>query len=188
MAQQNVASYVLNFDELASKLIDYLKNGITVDIGSITFSTEEMERLLNEISSKIQGIDYADLINALNALGVKLDGLASNLGISGTQKIYGEMLEIPAVAGQHIIEFTVPRTGKITGITYSQSTWSYQDTWNLEVNSELLFDKVRTKEYGEHKYFNVFYTVTGGQKIKFIFNNNSVSSKVLWVDFNILED
>ena len=89
---------------------------------------------------------------------------------------------------QHIIEFTVPAAGKITGITYSMSAWNYEDSWDLVVGDNSLFTGVRSKEYGENKFFNVFYPVTGGQKIKFIYNNISESSKILWVDFNILED
>ncbi|WP_243129276.1 hypothetical protein [Hathewaya massiliensis] len=128
-------------------------------------------------------MDYNDLITALNALGVKLDSLSNNLGTSGTQKIYGKMLEIPAIKGQHTIE--VNYSGKLTGVTYSQSAWRVEDSWDLVVGSKKLFDGVRTKEYGEHKYFNVFYPIDGA--IKFIFNNISGSSKVVWVDFNVLE-
>lgn len=181
-------AYVVNWEELSNLIKDYLQNGVKVDIGNIAFSTEDIEKLLNEIKDKIQGVDYNDLINALNNLGAKLDGLSGNLGISGTQKIYGEMIEIPAIAREHIIEFKVPKKGRITGITYSQSSWNLQDSWNLVIDEEELFAKVRTKEYGEHKHFNVFYPITSGQKIKFIFNNISGASKVLWVDFNILED
>jgi uncharacterized membrane protein YfhO len=111
--------------------------------------------------------------------------------MSGTQKIYGEMLEIfyhDDIDQQCIIEFTVPSNGRITGITYSLSTWNYEDSWNLDVEGQNLFTNVRTKEYGEHKYFNVYYPVTAGQKIKFTYNNISQSSRILWVDFNILED
>lgn len=178
-------SYVINFDELSDLIKGYLENGIQVDIGNIAFSTDDMERLLNEIKDKIQGVDYNDLIQALNALGVKLDGLSGNLGISGTQKIYGKMLEVPSVAGEHVIEFTAPSNSKLTGITYSQSAWRFEDSWDLVVGEEQLFTETRTKEYGEHKYFNVFYPVDG--VIKFIYNNTSGTSKVVWVDFNILE-
>lgn len=177
-------SYVVNFDELSNLIKDYLQNGVKVDIGNISFSTKDMERLLSEIKDKIQGVDYNDLINALNALGVKLDNLSGNLGISGTQKIYGKMLEIPAVKGQHVIEFK--GNGQITGITYSQSSWRFEDNWDLQVGNDKLFESVRTKEYGEHKFFNVFYPING--TVKFIYNNISGTSKVLWVDFNILEN
>ena len=186
-----VPSYVINFDELSDLLKDYLQNGIDVDIGSVTFSTTELERLLNDISGKIQGVDYNALIAALNSLGAKLDGLTGTLGLTGTQKIYGEMLDSYYYDDSNqanVIEFTVPAKGKITGITYSLSSWNYQDSWNLEANGVRLFTNVRTKEYGEHKYFNVFYPVESGQKIKFTYNNISGSSRIIWVDFNILED
>lgn len=178
-------SYVINFDELSDLIKDYLENGIQVDIGNIAFSTEDIERLLSEIKDKIQGVDYDDLIQALNDLGAKLDGLSGNLGISGTQKIYGKMLEVPAIVGEQVIEFTAPANSKLTGITYSQSSWRFEDSWDLVVGEEKLFTETRTKEYGEHKYFNVFYPIDG--VIKFIYNNNSGTSKVVWVDFCILE-
>lgn len=184
----SLPQYVTNFDELVDAIKNYLENGVNVDIGSIVVPTDQMEDLLSQIKDKIQGVDYNALIEALNALGVKLDGLAGNLGISGTQKIYGEMLEIPSSAGAYTIEFTAPKAGRITGITTSQSAWNFQDTWDLKVGEDTLFTGVRTKEYGENKFFNVFYPVTAGQKIDFIFNNVSGSSKILWVDFNILED
>jgi hypothetical protein len=185
-----VPSYVLNFDELAELLKDYLQNGINVDISNVSFSTAELERLLGDIKDKIQGVDYNSLITALNDLGVKLEGLSGNLGLSGTQKIYGKMLEVyyyDETNQVNVIEFDVPANGSLTGITYSCTSWDYRDSWDLIVGSEKLFTEARTKEYGEHKYFNVYYSVTSGQKIKFIYNNVSQSSRVIWVDFNILE-
>lgn len=184
-----VPSYVINFDELSEAIRVYLESGISVDISGVTtLSTEQIENLLVEIRDKIQNIDYLQLIDALNALGVKLDTLSGSLGIKGIQKIYGQLLEIPANIDDYTITFIVPKNGKITGITTSQSAWNLQDSWSLQVNGNILFDNVRTKEYGENKFFNVFYKVTLGQQINFIFKNNSGASKVLWVDFNILED
>lgn len=183
-------SYVVNFDELSDAIKEYLQNGIDVDIGSIIFDTTKIETLLEEIKNKIQGVDYTNLIAALNALGAKLDALNGNVGVSGTQKIYGEILELNHIDGQtqYEIEFTVPAKGRITGITYSLSAWNYEDSWDLYVGATKLFSNVRTKEYGEHKYFNVFYPITGGQKIRFVYNNVSGSNRIVWVDFNLLED
>lgn len=181
-------SYVVNFDELADLLKGYLENGIDIDIGGITLDTSGVENLLQQISNKIQGTDYTDLINALNNLNNNLNGIGGNLGISGTQKMYGKMLEVLPQAGSQLLEFIVPGTGRLTGITYSLSAWNFEDNWDLTVNDNKIFTGVRTKEYGEHKFFNVFYPVIGGQKIQFLFNNESGSSKILWVDFEILED
>lgn len=183
----SVPSYVLNFDELADAIRNYLETGINVDVNNISFSTENIENILREIETKIQGVDYNNLISALNALGVKIDALSGNLGVSGTQKIYGQMLQIPASSGSYEVDFIAPSNGKITSITTSQSAWNFQDTWDLQVNGITLFNSVRTKEYGESKYFEVFYPITGGQNIKFIFNNNSGSNKTIWVDFALLE-
>ena len=181
-------SYVVNFDELSDLIKDYLENGVNIDIGNLIFDTKTLEDMLDSIKEKIQGVDYDDLIAALNNLGIKLDALAGNLGISGTQKIYGKMLEIPASGGEHKIVFDVKRNCQLTGITYSLSAWNFQDNWDLKINNELIFEKVTTKEYGEHKYFNVFYPLKAGNKIEIIFNNNSNSSKILWVDFCMLEN
>lgn len=186
----SVPSYVLNFDELVDLLSGYLTGDINVAAGDINFDTTNLENLLQDIEDKIQGVSYTDLINALNALGTKLDGLAGTTGDTGTQKIYGKMLEIWHTSDEeqaNVITFTAPAKGKLTGITYSLSTWNYQDSWDLVVGDTKLFTEVRTKEYGEHKFFSVFYPVEAGQEIKFIYNNNSKNSRILWVDFNILE-
>lgn len=180
-------SYIVNFDELSELIKDYLENGVNVDIENLAFNTDNLEKMLESIKDKVQGVNYENLISALNNLGLKLDGLSSSLGIIGKQKIYGNMLEIPAITGQNIVSFLVPKQGRITGITYSLSAWNFQDDWNLVVNDDVLFSKVTTKEFGEHKYLNSFYLVKGGDTIQFIFNNNSGASKVLWADFNILE-
>lgn len=190
-----VPSYVLNFDELVDLLKDYLRSininveGANLDLSN--FSSANIENLLRDIEGKIQGVSYTDLINALNSLGAKLDGLSGNTsGDSGIQKIYGEMLDMWYTSDEqqnNIISFTAPAKGKITGITYSLSTWNYQDSWDLMVGDVKLFTGVRTKEYGEHKCFNVFYPIESSQEIKFIYNNVSQASRILWVDFNILE-
>ncbi|APC41051.1 hypothetical protein [Clostridium estertheticum] len=179
-------SYVVNFDELVDAIKGYLENGIKVDVGDITFSTADMEKLLAEIRDKIQGIDYGNLIKALNDLGVKLTGLLTG-DDSGAQHMYGEMIEIPATIGDYVIEFKPRKNGRITGITYSQSTWNFKDNWDLFYGNSVLFDKVRTKEYGEHKYFNVFLAIRAGESLKFIHHNDSGTSKVIWVDFEMLE-
>lgn len=183
-------SYVVNFDELSDLIKGYLENGIDIDIGNLAFDSSTLERLLSDIKNQIQGVDYTNLVEALNGLGAKLDALNGNLGISGTQKIYGEMLELNPVSGtaQYEIEFKAPKKGRITGVTYSLSAWNYEDSWDLCVGSTKLFSNVRTKEYGEHKQLSVFYEINAGEKIKFIYNNESGASRIVWVDFAILED
>ncbi|PJI07036.1 MULTISPECIES: hypothetical protein [Clostridium] len=181
-------SYVINFDELADAIKDYLQNGIKVDIPNMSFSTSNIESLLKDISDKIQGVNYSDLITALNDLGVKIDTLESAAGIIGVQRIYGQTLQIPASTGQYSISFSAPSGGKLTDITYSLSAWNYQDTWDLDVGSTSLFKNVTTKEYGENKHFESFYKVNTGDVIKLTYTNKSGSARTLWADFAILEN
>lgn len=179
----SLPSYIINFDELVDLVKDYLQNGINVDVGTLSLSTTEIEKTLNEIKEKMQGVDYNDLIEALNTLGVKIEELKNNTSNKEIQKIHGKMLEIPAIKGQYTIELNV--SGKLTGVTYSQSAWRIEDSWDLVVGEKKLFDGIRTKEYGEYKHFNIFYPTNG--TVKFIYNNTSGSSKVIWVDFAVIE-
>ncbi|WP_029160917.1 hypothetical protein [Clostridium scatologenes] len=196
MAQQNtppsVASYVLNFDELANKLVDYLKNGISVNLNGITVDTKTMEQLLNEIKGEIQGIDYKDLISALNTLGAKLDAFGANLGISGTEKILGFAYDMGAVA-EGTTEFELDTEGFLTGITFFQtnsSIYGLKDNFDLyiEDGTEIQVCKsVYAKGFGEHKYLNVYQKISKSAKVKMVYHNNSKNNKVLWFDFHVLD-
>lgn len=181
-------SYIINFDELSDMLQNYLENKIEVSIGDAVLSTKELERLLEEVKQAIPDIDYDTLIEALNLVGDKLDNLAGSIGIVGTQKFYGENLSIPALNDKFEINFKVPNDGKLTGVTFSLSSFNLQDTIDLYINDIQVFMGVRTKNYGETKYFNTFHNIKKDSNIKLIFNNESATNKVLWVDFNILED
>ncbi|EQC1535377.1 hypothetical protein ACY1J9_001208 [Clostridium botulinum] len=187
-------SYILNWDELDPILKDYLENKIDVDIGSLSVDTSKIEELLEGIKGQIPEVDYTNLISSLNNLAKQLESLSNNIGISGTQKVYGKMLEIPAINNNYPIIFKAQKKGKITGITYSLSTWHFLDTIDLSIvkntdsTSEVLFNNMRTKDFGENKVFNVFYNINKDDEIVFNFKNNSGTSKILWVDFNILED
>lgn len=190
-----IPAYVINFDELAEQIKTYFQNHISVDITNNSFidtteiqnSLSDIKDVINGVGDKVQNIDYINLIQALNSLGIKLDNLSNTLGIIGVQKIYGRNLSIPAVNNSFDLIFNVPSNGKITSITISQSAWNFQDNWDLIINDSVVFSGVNTKEYGENKIFNVYYYVASGSNIVVRFHNNSASSKVLWVDFNILE-
>lgn len=186
-------SYILNWDELDPILKDYLENKIDVDIESLSIDTSKIEELLENIKDQMPEIDYTNLIASLDNLAKQLESLSNNIGISGTQKVYGKMIEIPAINKNYPVTFKVPKKGKITGITYSLSAWHFLDTIDMTIikgdnTLEVLFDNMRTKNFGENKVFNVFYSINKDEEIIFNFKNNSGTSKVLWIDFNILED
>lgn len=180
-------AYVLNFDELAELIKGYLQNGITVNAGDITLNTDDLKALLEQIKDKLSDIDYSTLVNALNSLGAKIDTLNSSIGKEGTQKIYGNIFEIPSAPGDQVYNFKVPQNGKLANIAYSLSAWNYQDTWSLQINGQTLFNNVTTKEYGENKEFENFYSLNASDTISVIYHNNSAAAKILWMDFSILE-
>ncbi|WPC42969.1 zinc-dependent peptidase [Clostridium sp. JS66] len=196
MAQilSSVANYVLNFDELASKLIDYLKNGIAVNLGGITVDTSTMEQLLNEIKGEIQGIDYKDLISALNLLGAKLDAFGANLGVIGTEKILGDAIDIGAIA-EVTSEFPLETEGFLTGITFFQTNstkiYGLKDNFDLYIEDgqteTQIFKNVFAKGFGEHKYLNVYQKISKSAIVKIVYHNNSLNNKVLWLDFHVLD-
>lgn len=182
-----VPAYVINFEELADYLSNYFSNGINVDVNNVDFSTVNVEHKLDEIAQLIQGIDYENLITSLDNLASKIDDLNHNYGIVGNQKIHGQMLIIPAAVNDYTVSINVSPNARITGITVSQSAWNYQDCWSLSANGVTLFDNVYTKEYGETKFFNSFYKMESGGSIDFLFHNHSGASKIVWVDFEVLE-
>lgn len=189
--QSSVASVVLNFDELAEALIDYLKNGIQVNLSGINISTSNMEQLLADIKDKVQGINYNDLIVALTNLGAKLDAFATSLGILGTEQVIGTTYKLGAVA-EATIEVDLGVEGYLTGITFFQSAQAFdsEDNFDLFIEDDTetqIFRSVYPKGFGEHKYMNVFFRVSKNAKVKILYHNISQTNKVLWLDFHMID-
>lgn len=188
----SLPSVVLNFDELADALINYLKNGIVVNLGSISVDTHTMEQLLNDIKGKIQGVDYSNFIAALNTLGAKLDNFATQVGQNGITNIVGQFYDI-GINKCYSWEFSIDFTGYITGITFSQSNQAYnsKDCINLKLVSSSgesqIFKNIYTKGFGEYKYLTVYKPVSSGDKLVLDYVNESQNNKVLWVDYHCLQ-
>ena len=182
--------YIINPEEFGSAVAEYLGKDITVTTGNVTIDTSQLTSLLQEIKDKMPtatDLDLTGLITALNNLNIKITDLSNKLEFTGIQKIYGKSLNVPATVGDYTIEFDVQAKGRITGITYSQSSWQYTDSWDLSIGEIKLFSNIYTKEYGENKNFYNFCSVDVGNKVYFTYHNNSASNKVLWVDLEILE-
>lgn len=182
--------YVVNPEEFGEAVAQYLSKDIVINTGDITIDTTDLNQLLQEIKDKIPNttdLDLTGLITALNNLNIKITDLSSKLAFTGIQKISSKSFDIPATVGDYTIEFDIEKKGRITGITYSQSSWKYTDNWDLLVGTNKLFNSIYTKEYGENKPFYNFYDVNAGDKVSFVYHNNSASNKVLWVDLEILE-
>lgn len=161
----SVPSYVINWEELLKLFEDKLE----INVGDI-----------------LPG-DLEDYLRS--QMGLIIDLLKQILELlkdKGVQKSKAFNKHIPAIVAPFELTHTFDEDILLTGITYSQSGWKYQDTWDLIVDGNMLFEQVGTKEIGESKALNVFFYVPAGRPVTIIFNNNSGNSRVVWFDFEYL--
>jgi hypothetical protein len=142
--------------------------------GDITINAEadtaELNALLKEKIDKI--------IELLNKL----------LGASYQQASIGLHSYIPALQFDYELIHKFDTEVMLTGITYSQTGWKVTDCWSLYIGEKLVFDGIFTKEIGEYKHFNSFYSVSAGTAVKIIYHNKSGNSKQVWFDINYLKN
>lgn len=105
----------------------------------------------------------------------------------GMQKAKGLTLSVPAVSEEYTLTFIPDTDILLTGITYSQSAWKYEDNWDLEIEGvTMLFESIYTKELGEHKKFEKYYPVPAGTPINLILHNKSGNSRQVWADLEYI--
>jgi hypothetical protein len=158
-----------------------------MSLPSYIINWEELLAILGDkLQIDINDIDLGDLENYLGEqFGIIIDLLKQILDLlkdKGVQRIHSISNHIPAVVAPFKFTTTFKEDVLITGITYSQSAWKYQDSWDLEVDGNVLFEEVGTKEIGESKVMNVFYYVPAGKPINIIFHNDSGNSRLVWFD------
>ena len=161
----SVPKYIINWEEL----LEILGDKIEIDINDIDLS--DLEEYLDQQLGRI-----IDLLKQI------LDLLKDR----GVQRVHSISYHIPAVLADYKLPTTFDEDVLITGITYSQSAWKYQDSWSLEIDGKVLFDEVGTKEIGESKSMNVFYFVPVGKSVNIIFHNNSGNSRLVWFDIEYI--
>ncbi len=159
----SIPKYIVNFDELAQ----LLGNGINL---SGTANTDELNKLVEDYFEKL------------------LELLKKFLGLNLVQQSTGIQMYIPALQFDYQMTYSFDDNAIITGITYSQTGWKVYDCWSLYIGNTLIFDRIYTKELGEHKVFNAFYHVKAGEIIKFIHHNSSGNSKQVWFDIDYLKE
>jgi hypothetical protein len=162
----SLPKYIVNWDEL----LDLFKDKIDIDVEDIGLG--DLEDYLNE--------KLGEIIDLLKQI---LDLLTEK----GLQRIHSMAENIPAMVGTYKFSKTFDTDILLTGITYSQSAWKNQDSWDLEVGGRLLFDDIATKELGEHKNFNVFYLVPAGTPVNILYHNTSGNSRIVWFDIEYID-
>lgn len=162
----SLPSYIINWEEL----LEILGDKFEIDINDIDLS--DLENYLKD--------QFETIIDILKQI-------LELLKDKGVQKIHSISNHIPAVVAPYKFPTTFDKDVLLTGVTYSQSAWKYQDSWDLEVGGKLLFEEVGTKEIGESKAMNVFYYVPAGKPINIIFHNDSGNSRLVWFDIEYID-
>lgn len=151
---------------------------------------ELLEILGDKLEIDINDIDLGDLEDYLyEQFGTIIDLLKQILELlkdKGVQRVHAIANHIPAVVAPYKFTTTFDEDVLLTGVTYSQSAWKYQDNWDLVVDGNVLFEEVGTKEIGESKQMNVFYFVPAGKEINIIFHNDSGNSRLVWFDIEYI--
>lgn len=159
----SLPKYIVNLEEMLEYLKDKIEINTNINAGDFGLSIGDNLATIIDLLKKILAIIYD----------------------RGVQQVHGLRQHIPSVVGLFKLTKTFEFDVMLTGISYSQSGWKYQDSWNLEVGGTKLFDSF-TKEIGEHKHFNVFYFVPAGTPINIYHHNDSGNSKLVWFDIEYL--
>lgn len=159
-------SYVINWEELLEILGDKLEINIAdIDLGDLEDYLKEQFEIVIDLLKQI------------------LEPMKDK----GIQRIHSISNHIPAVVAPYRFTTTFETDVLVTGVTYSQSAWKYQDNWDLVVDGVVLFEEVGTKEIGESKQMNVFYYVPAGKEIDIILHNDSGNSRLVWFDIEYID-
>lgn len=183
-------------DALRDTIVKIDDKGINININALNNAIKSLEKSTNnkqdEIIKEI-GINNSNqdnLLKKINDNNLKQDlilkvlkEINSKIRNTEKQRVLGKMLNIPALKGDYEIEFDIK--GEINGLTYSQTGWRYEDSWDLKIDDDVVFENSRTKEVAEHKFLNGYNPCQ--DKVIFIYHNNSATSKVLWVDLEYFQ-
>ena len=128
----SVPKYIINWEEL----LEILGDKFEIDINDIDLG--DLEDYLDQQLGRI-----IDLLKQILDL-LRDRGVQRVIQYHTISRSIGDY--VPTIFDEDVL---------ITGITYSQSAWKYQDSWLG--NREKFFDEVGTKEIGESKQMNIFY-------------------------------
>lgn len=104
----------------------------------------------------------------------------------GTPFIKGRRVSINGSTAEDV--YVVPAQMELLTIALGASKYHDEDNWSLTVDGVTLFESVYTKDVPEGFYFMVVKEVQVGSEIKFTFNNESGSSKIIWLNYQFLKD
>lgn len=179
--KNSITDYINNNDHLNNNdFIDNISNKISNNIkniaqqagNNINLDTTNLENAINNLKNSNNN-NNENIIKLLEEINNKIKLNTKH------QQILGQLLEVPAIEGNYKIDFKIE--GEINGLSYSQSGWRYEDSFDLKVDDSYnICTNSRTKEVAEHKFLDGYNPCKN--KVTFIYHNNSATSKNVWVD------
>lgn len=75
---------------------------------------------------------------------------------------------------------------ELVSIAMAASRYEDRDNWSLYVNDRLMMDEIYTKELPEGMYLMVLVKLLKGDRIRFEFENASLTNKSVWLNYQML--
>lgn len=113
-------------------------------------------------------------------------GLGQSNNVSGTQRIKGQHLSVPAETGDYEIKWSFDEDIYITDVKYSQSGWRYEDNWDLKIADTPIFETIYAKEIAESEVFHCYCYVAANTEITLILHNISGNSRDIWANLHYI--
>lgn len=107
----------------------------------------------------------------------------------------GMRLEVPALAGNYVVSYTCPEDMELVNVSLACSGYHDTDDWELVTTAPgedpyTVVETMPTRELaesinmGHHLY--IVHRLPAGSIVKFVFKNNSATSKTVWPSMRFL--
>lgn len=100
--------------------------------------------------------------------------------------ILGYRLEVPASFDTATYATRTVSNGELLSVAVACDKYQDRDCWSLEVNGQMLVEKVYTKQLPEGLNFMVAKFTGPGTEIKFHFHNEGGAAKTVWFNLQFL--
>lgn len=107
----------------------------------------------------------------------------------GQQRVHGLQVEVDTSKTQ-TVSWVTPMDILLTGVKFGVNDYrniGYEDTFDMLINDEVMFENVRIKEMYEYKRYRQPYALPENTEIKFVFNNNDDMKKYVWFDIEYVD-
>lgn len=101
---------------------------------------------------------------------------------------FGLRFDIPALIqdNEFIIELPAGNNFELLAVTFSSTGYKDGDCYSVVLNNEYVLKNIYTKELGQVKEIRPVKEIKQAQdSLKLVFHNNTGTSKVIWVDFDM---